>query len=46
LRNLCVVMGNSGDRQFTPWLESAAGRSDPVVREYAAWTLHRLRKNL
>ncbi len=46
LRNLCVVMGNSGDRQFTPWLESAAGRSDPVVREHAAWALHRLRKNL
>jgi len=46
LRNLCVVMGNSVDCQFTPWLESAAGRSDPVVREHAAWALHRLRKNL
>ncbi len=42
LRNLCVVMGNSGDRQFIPWLEAAAGHSDPVVREHAAWALRRL----
>jgi epoxyqueuosine reductase len=42
LRNLCVVMGNSGDRQFIPWLEAAADNPDPVVREQAAWALHRL----
>ena len=35
LRNLCVVMGNSGDRRFIPWLEAAAGHSDPLVREHA-----------
>jgi epoxyqueuosine reductase len=43
LRNLCVVMGNSGDRQFLPWLKSAAGHPDPVVREHAEWALQRLR---
>jgi epoxyqueuosine reductase len=44
LRNLCVVMGNSGDRRFIPWLETAASHSDLVVREHAAWALGRLRK--
>ncbi len=39
LRNLCVVMGNSGDCRFVPWLEAAAGNPDPVVREHAAWAL-------
>ena len=39
LRNLCVAMGNSGDRRFTPWLKSAAQHDDPVVREHAAWAL-------
>ncbi|MGD0224698.1 MAG: tRNA epoxyqueuosine(34) reductase QueG [Terriglobia bacterium] len=42
LRNLCVVMGNSGDRQFIPWLEAAADNPDPVVREHAACALRRL----
>ena len=42
LRNLCVVMGNSGDRQFIPWLEAATGSQDPLVREHAAWALGRL----
>jgi epoxyqueuosine reductase len=42
LRNLCVVMGNSGDRNFIPWLEGKADHPDPVVREHAAWALHRL----
>ena len=42
LRNLCVVMGNSGDRQFIPWLEAVADNPDSVVREHAAWALRRL----
>ncbi|MGO8817345.1 MAG: tRNA epoxyqueuosine(34) reductase QueG [Terriglobia bacterium] len=42
LRNLCVVMGNSGDRNFIPWLEAKADHPDLVVREHAAWALHRL----
>jgi len=43
LRNLCVVMGNSGDRRFVPWLERAREHPDPVIREHAAWALNRLR---
>lgn len=43
LRNLCVAMGNSGDRQFVPWLESVTRENpDPMVREHAAWALSRL----
>ncbi len=42
LRNLCVVMGNSGDRRVIPWLESAAKNPDPVVQEHATWALRRL----
>jgi len=45
LRNLCVVMGNSGDTQFISWLErTAREQEDPVVREHAEWALRRLGK--
>lgn len=43
LRNLCVVMGNSGDRRFIPKLEELSGHDDPIVREHAEWALARLR---
>jgi epoxyqueuosine reductase len=42
LRNLCVAMGNSGERRFIPWLEAAADNPDPVVREHATWALRKL----
>jgi epoxyqueuosine reductase len=42
LRNLCVAMGNSGDRRFLPRLERLAVHDDAVVREHAAWALERL----
>lgn len=44
LRNLCVAMGNSGDRGFMPWLEGMATHSEAVVREHARWALERLAK--
>jgi len=43
VRNLCVAMGNSGDRRFLPWLEKACAHEDPVVREHAAWAAARLK---
>jgi len=43
VRNLCVAMGNSGDRRFLPWLEKACAQEDPVVREHAAWAAARLK---
>ncbi|HUZ46815.1 MAG TPA: tRNA epoxyqueuosine(34) reductase QueG [Terriglobia bacterium] len=42
LRNLSVVMGNSGDRRFIPKLEELSRHRDPVVREHAQWALERL----
>jgi len=43
LRNLCVVVGNSGDQRFIPWLEAASGNPNAMVREHATWALCRLR---
>jgi len=43
LRNLCVVMGNSGDRRFVPKLEELSRHEDPIVREHAAWAMDRLK---
>jgi len=42
LRNLCVAMGNTGDRRFLPWLERACAHDDTVVCEHAAWAAARL----
>jgi epoxyqueuosine reductase len=45
LRNLCVVMGNSGHARFIPWLErTLREQEDPIVREHAEWALKRLQK--
>ena len=48
VRNLCIVMGNSGDRRFIPWLESLESNPNPaespypIVAEHAAWALRKL----
>lgn len=42
LRNLCVVMGNSGDERFVPKLRELAAHADPVIREHAEWALGRI----
>ena len=43
LRNLCVVMGNSGDHRFIPKLEEFSRHEDPIVREHAEWALQQLK---
>jgi epoxyqueuosine reductase len=45
LRNLCVVMGNSGDRRFIPKLEELARHDDAIVREHAQWALDQLARD-
>jgi epoxyqueuosine reductase len=45
LRNLCVVMGNSGDRRFVPKLEELSHHDNPIVREHAEWALDQLAKD-
>lgn len=42
IRNLCVAMGNSGDRRFVPWLERIGRHEDAMLREHAEWALKRL----
>jgi len=46
LRNLCVVMGNSGDRRFVPRLKELARHEDPIVCEHAEWAIARLSESL
>jgi epoxyqueuosine reductase len=43
LRNVCVALGNVGDRSAIPALERAQGHDDPLVREHAAWAINRIR---
>jgi epoxyqueuosine reductase len=42
LRNVAIVVGNSGNRQFRPLLEKLAAGGDPVVSAHARWALERL----
>jgi epoxyqueuosine reductase len=43
LRNVCVAMGNSGNRDFIPLLETLLGDAEALVQEHAAWALAQLR---
>jgi epoxyqueuosine reductase len=42
LRNVCVAMGNSGNQDFIPLLETLLDDEEALVREHAAWALTRL----
>jgi epoxyqueuosine reductase len=42
LRNVCVALGNSGDRRAVPALIQALHHEEPLVRGHAAWALGRL----
>ena len=42
LRNVCVALGNSGDRQAVPALIGALHDDERLVRGHAAWALGRL----
>jgi epoxyqueuosine reductase len=44
LRNLCVVMGNSGERKFLPRLQYFREHADPMVREHAEWAIQQIMK--
>ena len=41
-RNVCVALGNIGDRAAVPALSEALGSGDAVVRAHAAWALGRI----
>ena len=42
LRNVCVAMGNSGERRFRAPLARLAASGDAIVAEHACWALERL----
>ncbi|GAA5479790.1 tRNA epoxyqueuosine(34) reductase QueG [Haloferula helveola] len=42
LRNVCVVLGNTGTEDDLPALRQAATDADPLIAEHAEWALRRL----
>jgi epoxyqueuosine reductase len=42
LRNVAIVMGNSGNRKFLETLRRMADGPDPVIQEHASWAIERL----
>jgi epoxyqueuosine reductase len=43
LRNVCVALGNVGDRGDLPALERAASDPEPLIAEHAAWAIGEIR---
>ena len=41
-RNVCVALGNIGDRSAVPALVGALEGAEPLVRRHAAWALGRI----
>ena len=39
LRNVCVALGNIGDRAALPVLEKASHDPEPLIAEHAAWAM-------
>jgi epoxyqueuosine reductase len=39
LRNVCVALGNSGDKAALPALEKAAHDPEPLIAEHARWAI-------
>ncbi len=39
LRNVCVVLGNTGTRDDLPALRRRAQDEDPLIREHAQWAV-------
>jgi epoxyqueuosine reductase len=46
LRNVCVALGNVGDRSALPALERAAADPEPLIAEHAAWAIAEVRKKV
>ncbi len=39
LRNVCVALGNIGDKSTLPALEKAANDPEPLITEHARWAI-------
>ena len=42
LRNVCIALGNRGDKSARPALQKALDDPEPLVREHAAWAVQQL----
>lgn len=42
LRNVCVALGNVGDKSALPHLQKAASDTEPLIAEHARWAMERL----
>jgi epoxyqueuosine reductase len=42
LRNVCVALGNAGDRRALPALEKAATDPEPLIAEHARWAINQI----
>ena len=42
LRNVCVALGNTGDKSALPALRKAARDSEPLIAEHARWAIERI----
>jgi epoxyqueuosine reductase len=42
LRNVCVALGNLGDKSALPALRQAAADPDPLIAEHAKWAVQRI----
>jgi epoxyqueuosine reductase len=42
LRNVCVALGNVGDRSNLPALERAAADPEPLIAEHATWAIKQI----
>jgi epoxyqueuosine reductase len=42
LRNVCVVLGNTGTAEDLPALRMAAEDEDPLIAEHAGWAVGRI----
>ncbi|MEW6285276.1 MAG: tRNA epoxyqueuosine(34) reductase QueG [Chloroflexota bacterium] len=45
LRNIAVVLGNTGDLQTLPVLQTALNDEEPMIREHAKWAMEQIIKN-
>ena len=46
LRNVCVALGNVGDRSALSALQWALADPEPLVREHAAWAIEQIQRRL
>ena len=46
LRNICVALGNIGDKESLPALQKAANDGEPLIAEHARWAITRIESQL